>query len=135
MKFCLRRLRRTALFLCSQHWTIKRRMAKSRNVKPSMPSWQWLDLTFLTPLHQDGILEAIYWPDISSIQSFLSQEAMSFPRIVASVSEVEFLSPTKLRKTMASVSFLDYNLQPSHSKKSGEWMNTLAVGTTFGVNL
>ena len=31
--------------------------------------------------------------------------------------------------------FLDYNLQPSHSKKSGEWMNTLAVGTTFGVNL
>ena len=31
--------------------------------------------------------------------------------------------------------FLDYNLQPSHSKQSGEWMNTLAVGTTFGVNL
>lgn len=30
--------------------------------------------------------------------------------------------------------FLDYNLQPSHSKNSGEWMNTLAVGTTFGVN-
>ena len=30
--------------------------------------------------------------------------------------------------------FLDYNLQPSHSKHSGEWMNTLAVGTTFGVN-
>ena len=38
----------------------KHRMAKSRNVKPSMPSWQWLDLTFLTPLHQDGILEASY---------------------------------------------------------------------------
>lgn len=31
--------------------------------------------------------------------------------------------------------FLDYNLQPSQSKKSREWMNTLAVGTTFGVNL
>lgn len=31
--------------------------------------------------------------------------------------------------------FLDYNLQPSQSKKTGEWMNTLAVGTTFGVNL
>ncbi len=30
--------------------------------------------------------------------------------------------------------FLDYNLQPSHSKHSGEWMNTLAVGTTFGIN-
>jgi len=30
--------------------------------------------------------------------------------------------------------FLDYNLQPSHSKHSGEWMNTLAVGTSFGVN-
>ena len=30
--------------------------------------------------------------------------------------------------------FLDYNLQPSHSKQSGEWMSTLAVGTTFGVN-
>ncbi len=30
--------------------------------------------------------------------------------------------------------FFDYNLQPSHSKKSGEWMNTLAVGSTFGVN-
>lgn len=25
--------------------------------------------------------------------------------------------------------FLDYNLQPSHSKESGEWMSTLAVGT------
>lgn len=134
MKFCLRRLRRTALFLCSQHWTIKRRMAKSRNVKPSMPSWQWLDLTFLTPLHQDGILEAIYWPDISSIQSFLSQEAMSFPRIVASVSEVEYLSPTKLRKTIASVSSL-ITISSLLTAKNGEWMNTLAVGTTFGVNL
>jgi len=30
--------------------------------------------------------------------------------------------------------FLDYNLTPSHSKHSGEWMNTLAVGSTFGVN-
>ncbi len=30
--------------------------------------------------------------------------------------------------------FLDYNLQPSQAKKR-EWMNTLAVGTTFGVNL
>ncbi len=30
--------------------------------------------------------------------------------------------------------FLDYNLMPSHSKHSGEWMNTLAVGSTFGVN-
>lgn len=134
MKFCLRRLRRTALFLCSQHWTIKRRMAKSRNVKPSMPSWQWLDLTFLTPLHQDGILEASYWPDISSNQNFLSQETMSFPRIVASVSEVEYLSPTKLRKTIASVSSL-ITISSLLTAKNGEWMNTLAVGTTFGVNL
>lgn len=30
--------------------------------------------------------------------------------------------------------FLDYNLQPSHSEKSGEWMSTLAVGTSFGFN-
>ena len=30
--------------------------------------------------------------------------------------------------------FLDYNLQPSHSEKSGEWMSTLAIGTSFGVN-
>ena len=30
--------------------------------------------------------------------------------------------------------FLDYNLMPSHSKHSGEWMNTLAVGSSFGVN-
>lgn len=30
--------------------------------------------------------------------------------------------------------FLDYNLIPSHSKHSGEWMNTLAVGSSFGVN-
>lgn len=30
--------------------------------------------------------------------------------------------------------FLDYNLQPSHSKNSGEWMNMLAVGSSFGVN-
>lgn len=30
--------------------------------------------------------------------------------------------------------FLDYNLQPAQSKNSGEWMNTLAVGTAFGVN-
>lgn len=30
--------------------------------------------------------------------------------------------------------FLDYNLLPSHSKQSGEWMNTLAIGSTFGVH-
>ena len=30
--------------------------------------------------------------------------------------------------------FLDYNLMPSHSKHSGEWMNTFAVGSSFGVN-
>ncbi len=30
--------------------------------------------------------------------------------------------------------FLDYNLQPSHSEKSGEWMSTLAIGTSFGFN-
>lgn len=30
--------------------------------------------------------------------------------------------------------FLDYNLQPSHSRNSGEWMNVLNVGTNFGVN-
>ena len=30
--------------------------------------------------------------------------------------------------------FLDYNLLPSHSKRSGEWMHTLTVGTTFGVH-
>ncbi len=30
--------------------------------------------------------------------------------------------------------FLDYNLLPSHSKHSGEWMNTLAIGSTFGMN-
>lgn len=29
--------------------------------------------------------------------------------------------------------FLDYNLLPSHSKHSGEWMNTLTVGTNFGI--
>lgn len=27
--------------------------------------------------------------------------------------------------------FIDYNLQPSHNKASGEWMNTLACGTSF----
>lgn len=134
MKFCLRRLRRTALFLCSQHWTIKRRMAKSRNVKPSMPSWQWLDLTFLTPLHQDGMLEASYWADMSPIQSSLCQEALLFPRILASVSEVVSPSPTKQRKTMASVSSL-ITISSLLTAKNGEWMNTLAVGTTFGVNL
>lgn len=31
--------------------------------------------------------------------------------------------------------FLDYNLQPSHSEKSGEWMSTLSIGTSFGFNL
>lgn len=134
MKFCLRRLRRTALFLCSQHWTIKRRMAKSRNVKPSMPSWQWLDLTFLTPLHQDGILEAIYWPDISSIQSFLSGGNVVPKNCgVCFGSGISF--SYKAKENYGIRFFLDYNLQPSHSKKSGEWMNTLAVGTTFGVNL
>ncbi len=30
--------------------------------------------------------------------------------------------------------FLDYNLQPSHSPHSSEWMNTLAVGSTFGIH-
>lgn len=30
--------------------------------------------------------------------------------------------------------FLDYNLLPSHSKHSGEWMNTLAIGSTFGMH-
>lgn len=30
--------------------------------------------------------------------------------------------------------FLDYNLQPFHSRHSGEWMNTLAIGTSFGCN-
>lgn len=29
--------------------------------------------------------------------------------------------------------FLDYNLQPSHSRMSGEWMNTLTLGTSFAV--
>ena len=72
--------------------------------------------------------------DISSNQSFLSQETMSFPRIVASVSEVEYLSPTKLRKTIASVSSL-ITISSLLTAKNGEWMNTLAVGTTFGVNL
>ena len=30
--------------------------------------------------------------------------------------------------------FLDYNLMPSHSRGSGEWMNTLAVGAAFMVS-
>lgn len=30
--------------------------------------------------------------------------------------------------------FLDYNLMPSHSKGSSEWMNTLAVGSSFMVS-
>lgn len=31
--------------------------------------------------------------------------------------------------------FLDYNLQPSHSRQSGEWMNTLTLGTSFAITL
>lgn len=31
--------------------------------------------------------------------------------------------------------FLDYNLQPSHNKASGEWMNTLACGASFALLL
>lgn len=31
--------------------------------------------------------------------------------------------------------FLDYNLQPSHSRHSHEWMNTLTLGMAFVVNL
>lgn len=31
--------------------------------------------------------------------------------------------------------FLDYNLQPSHSRHSREWMNTLTLGTAFVANL
>lgn len=31
--------------------------------------------------------------------------------------------------------FLDYNLLPSHSRKSGEWMNLLSAGTSFVVML
>ncbi len=30
--------------------------------------------------------------------------------------------------------FVDYNLLPSHSRQSGEWMNMLSVGTTFGIH-
>lgn len=30
--------------------------------------------------------------------------------------------------------FLDYNLQPSHSKCSDEWINTLSIGSSFGIN-
>lgn len=30
--------------------------------------------------------------------------------------------------------FLDYNLLPSHSRDSGEWMSTLTLGAAFGVN-
>lgn len=31
--------------------------------------------------------------------------------------------------------FLDYNLLPSHSRGSGEWMNTLTLGTSFAIAL
>lgn len=31
--------------------------------------------------------------------------------------------------------FLDYNLQPSHSRQSHEWMNTLCAGASFAVSL
>lgn len=31
--------------------------------------------------------------------------------------------------------FLDYNLQPSHSRGSGEWMNVLTLGTSFAISL
>lgn len=31
--------------------------------------------------------------------------------------------------------FLDYNLQPSHNKASGEWINTLACGASFALLL
>ena len=31
--------------------------------------------------------------------------------------------------------FIDYNLQPSHNKASGEWMNTLACGASFALLL
>ncbi len=31
--------------------------------------------------------------------------------------------------------FIDYNLQPSHNKASGEWMNTLAYGASFALFL
>lgn len=31
--------------------------------------------------------------------------------------------------------FMDYNLQPSHSRHSHEWMNTLTLGTAFAVSL
>lgn len=31
--------------------------------------------------------------------------------------------------------FLDYNLLPSHSKKSGEYMNMLTLGSSFMVTL
>lgn len=30
--------------------------------------------------------------------------------------------------------FLDYNLMPSHSRGSKEWMNTLAVGSAFMIS-
>lgn len=30
--------------------------------------------------------------------------------------------------------FADYNLMPSHSRESGEWMNTLAVGSAFMIS-
>lgn len=41
----------------------------------------------------------------------------------------------KARNQYAMRFFLDYNLQPSHSKTSGEWMNTLSVGSAFIVML
>lgn len=41
----------------------------------------------------------------------------------------------KAREHYAIRLFLDYNLQPSQSRMTGEWMSTLAVGTAFGVSL
>lgn len=40
----------------------------------------------------------------------------------------------KVRKNYGVRFFLDYNLRAPHSKQSGEWMSTLALGTSFGVN-
>ncbi len=39
----------------------------------------------------------------------------------------------KIRKGYGIRFFLDYNLQPAHSHHTGEWMSTLAVGSTFGI--
>lgn len=41
----------------------------------------------------------------------------------------------KARNQYAMRFFLDYNLQPSHSKTSGEWMNTFSIGSAFIVML